>query len=56
MKYDKELKSLEKVREEVRIFKLEYPDFNDEVVSDYMELLTDYNSEEKQLFLELLGY
>lgn len=51
-----ELISIAKVKEEVRIFKLEYPNYNDEIVYDYMQLMDDYSPEEKRMFLEMLGY
>jgi len=45
-----------KVREEVEIFKTEYPDYTDEHISDYLELCDDFNRDEKYLFARLLGY
>ena len=46
----------QKVEEEVEIFKIEYPQYTNEHVSDYIQLLDDYTDEEIDLFLELLGY
>ena len=46
----------DKVREEVEVFKAEYPQYTDEHVSDYIKLLDDYTKEEIQLFLAMLGY
>ena len=45
-----------KVREEVEIFKEEYPDYTDEHITAYLELCDDYSREEKDLFCRLLGY
>jgi len=44
------------VRDEVEVFKMEYPEYNDEVVSDYLSLCTDYTREQKDLFCDLLGF
>ena len=46
----------QKVKNEVEMFKAEYPQYTDEYVSDYMQLLDDFTPEEKSLFCELLGY
>lgn len=47
---------MNKVMEEVDSFKTEYPDYTDEHVSDYMELLDDFTPAEKQAFARKLGY
>ena len=44
------------VKEEVEVFKTEYPGYDSEVVSAYLELLDDYTAEMKDRFCELLGY
>lgn len=46
----------EKVEREVECFRLEYPDYTSEHVSDYLQLLDDFTDKEKDLFCELLGF
>lgn len=46
----------QKIEAEVEIFKLEYPQYTDEHISDYLALCDDFTPEEKALFCELLGY
>ena len=46
----------QKVEAEVEMFKTEYPQYTNEHVSDYVQLLDDYTDAEIDLFLELLGY
>ena len=48
--------NMNKVLEEVESFKLEYPDYTDETVSDYMRLLDNFNAAEKRQFATELGY
>jgi hypothetical protein len=45
-----------KVDEYVESFKLEYPEYNDEMVSDYIQLLDDWTAKEKDYFAMKLGY
>ena len=45
-----------KVMEEVDSFKTEYPAYNDETISDYIQLLDDFSPAEKTLFIRKLGY
>lgn len=45
-----------KVLAEVENFKLEYPEYDDETVSDYIQLLDDFTQAEKNLFARKLGY
>lgn len=45
-----------KVMEEVEIFKTEYPEYNDETISDYLEVCDDFTVAEKNLFIRKLGY
>lgn len=45
-----------KVEEEVESFKMEYPNYDSEVVGDYLMICSDFNAQEKDLFCELLGY
>ena len=46
----------DKVEREVEGFKIEYPQYTSEHVSDYLELLDDFTDAEKDLFCELLGF
>mgnify|MGYP006908867503 CR=1 FL=1 len=50
------LARIKAIREEAEIFKAEYPEYNDETISDYLEICTDYTATEKDYFCELLGY
>lgn len=45
-----------KVTAEVEIFKLEYPHYNDETISDYLSICDDFTVAEKNLFARKLGY
>lgn len=45
-----------KVMEEVDSFKSEYPEYDDETISDYIKLLDDFSHSEKVLFITQLGY
>lgn len=46
----------EQVVEEVNVFKLEYPEYNDEYISDYLACCDDYTPDMRDLFCDLLGY
>lgn len=45
-----------KIKEEVEIFKEEYPDYDSEVIEEYLRLCDDFNPQEKDRFAQLLGY
>ena len=45
-----------KIKEEVEIFKEEYPDYDSEVIEEYLNLCDDFSPQEKDLFAQLLGY
>ena len=45
-----------KVMEEVESFQREYPDYTDEEVSGYVQLLDDFDPMQKELFLRKLGF
>ena len=47
---------VDKVTAEVEIFKLEYPNYNDETISDYLAVCDDFTAAEKNLFIRKLGY
>ena len=47
---------MNKVMEEVEAFREEYPDYTDEHVSEYMQLLDDFTRAEKEEFATQLGY
>lgn len=44
------------VEEYVEDFKLEYPEYDSEMIEEYLVLCDDLNRQEKDLFAELLGY
>lgn len=52
----KALTRIKAIREEAEVFKLEYPDYTDEHVSDYLACCDDYTATEKDYFAELLGF
>ena len=45
-----------KVMEEIDSFKSEYPEYTDEHISDYIQLLDNFNQAEINLFIRKLGY
>lgn len=45
-----------KVREYVEDFKLEYPNYDSEIIEAYLEVCDDFNAQERSLFLRLLNY
>lgn len=47
---------LNKIQEEIESFKSEYPEYTDEHVSDYIQLLDDFTKAEKDEFAKRLGY
>lgn len=44
------------VEMEVEIFKLEYPNFDSEVIADYLDVCDNYTNAMRDYFCELLGY
>ena len=47
---------IKKIEVELDSFKTEYPEYNDEMVSDYIQLLDDWTAAEKDYFAMKLGY
>ena len=45
-----------KVMEELDSFKAEYPEYDDETISDYLACCDDFTPAEKNLFIRKLGY
>ncbi len=50
------LEQEEKIRKEVEVFQSEYPEYDDEYVSDYLACCEDYTPEMKKRFAMMLGY
>lgn len=45
-----------KVDEHIKSFTLEYPNYDSQMVSDYIQLMDDCNLKEQDLFAQKLGY
>lgn len=48
--------NMEKIQRELESFLMEYPNYNDEIVSDYIDILDNFTRAEKDIFAQKLGY
>lgn len=48
--------NMDKIQRELDSFLLEYPNHNDEIVSDYIDILDNFTRAEKDIFAQKLGY
>lgn len=48
--------NMEKIQRELESFLMDYPNYNDEIVSDYIDILDNLTRAEKDIFAQKLGY